>query len=680
MSEIRTRETLSRFIRAAGNALALAVALSACGGGDSKFFTSSPAPLRAAAASLPFSSDFEAGMTDWVNWSNSQVVDGAGASGSLRALRVGAAAGGAAHDVAGIVPGATYQLSAQVKVSDPTETVYIGIKILDPLDSTVAQQIVPVSSTAYSLTTVKVAAPANAVRAVVFVWKNAGSGFGFVDDVVLARADASTAPAPGSNPANLLSNPDFEAGMTDWANWSNSQVLDGTGPSGSRALRVGSAAGGAAHDVGGIVSGATYQLSAQVKVSDPSETVYIGIKILDPAGSTLAQQLVPVSSTAYSLATVKAAAPANAIKATVFVWKNAGSGFAFVDDVVLAPADASTAPSLGANLVSNAGFESGLADWGNWGNSTAVTGQSSSGLFALRVGSGAGGVGHDIAVITPGKTYSLSGQVKVSDGSEVVYLGMKFMDTLGSTLLEQAVPVSSVAYSTARLDLVAPANAAKALVYIWKNAGSGFAYADDIALAATVAGAAATKGVFIGNSISLIIANPSIGWDHSSGMAASSAATDYAHLVSASLHLQSQTITNFSALEINPAANKGGIPEQTSGIDGATAVTIELGDNARLDHLPEFADAYNALLDAASHGRSLVCVSTWWEERLKDAIIKPACEAHGGTYVYIGDLIGDPANRDLLDGPQYANAALQAHPHDWSMARIAARVAAAHAR
>jgi hypothetical protein len=462
-------------------------------------------------------------------------------------------------------------------------------------------------------------------------------------------------------------------------NWSNSQVVDGAGTSGSRALRVGAAAGGAAHDVGGIVAGATYRLTAQVK-SDPSETVYIGIKVLDLSNATVAQQAVPVSSTGYVLTTVEVGAPADAVKAIVFVWKNAGSGYAYLDDVVLARADGTTAPSPGANLVSDPGFESALAGWANWGNATAVTGQSSSGTNAVRVGNGAGGVGQDIAGITPGKTYSLSGQVKVSDGSEVAYLGMKFMDSSGSSLLEQAASFSSTAYSTARLDLVAPANAAKALVYIWKNAGSGFAYVDDIALTPTTSSVAAIKGVFIGNSISMMVANPSIGWDHTSGMAASSAATDYAHLVSASLHLQSQTVNNFSALEINPAANKGGIPEQTSGIDGATAVTIELGDNARLDHLPEFADAYNALLDAASHGRTLVCVSTWWEERLKDAIIKPACEAHGGTYVYIGDLFGDPANRDLLEGPQYSNAALQAHPHDWSMARIAARVAAAHAK
>src|SRR5215208_3460964 len=123
MSLIRTRQIFTYVIRAAGSAVALAVALSACGGGGdagdggvvvvgkaadgvSKLFTPSPAPLRAATANLLSNPDFEAGMTDWGDWSNSQVVDGAGASGS-RALRVGAAAGGAGHDVDGILPGAT---------------------------------------------------------------------------------------------------------------------------------------------------------------------------------------------------------------------------------------------------------------------------------------------------------------------------------------------------------------------------------------------------------------------------------------------------------------------------------------------------------------------------------------------------------------------------------------------
>src|SRR6185369_10431115 len=134
-------EISTRAVRVAGAAMALA--LSACGGGGgtgpatevasrvSALLAPAPRAAAAAAPNLLSNPDFEAGMTDWVNWSNSQVVDGAGASGSLRALRVGTAAGGASHDVGGIVAGARYRLIGQLKVSDPSEVVYLGINILD---------------------------------------------------------------------------------------------------------------------------------------------------------------------------------------------------------------------------------------------------------------------------------------------------------------------------------------------------------------------------------------------------------------------------------------------------------------------------------------------------------------------------------------------------------------------
>lgn len=190
----------------------------------------------------------------------------------------------------------------------------------------------------------------------------------------------------------------------------------------------------------------------------------------------------------------------------------------------------------------------------------------------------------------------------------------------------------------------------------------------------------ATKGVFIGNSITFSPANPSVGWDHASGMAASSAQTDYAHIVGEALHLWAPSYINFAALERDPAANLARIAELTAGIDHLTAVTIQLGDNVAPDRLADFQPAYEALLDAASRGRTLVCVSTWWELWAKDTMIKEACEARGGTYVSIGDIRYDPGNRDRFEGPQYADPSIQDHPHDWSMARIAERVLAAHAR
>ena len=63
---------------------------------------------------------------------------------------------------------------------------------------------------------------------------------------------------PGSGTEN------FEAGMGDWQNWGNAQVVAGTGTAGSSALQVGPGAGGAALKVPDLVAGTTYRLTAQV--------------------------------------------------------------------------------------------------------------------------------------------------------------------------------------------------------------------------------------------------------------------------------------------------------------------------------------------------------------------------------------------------------------------------------
>lgn len=335
----------------------------------------------------------------------------------------------------------------------------------------------------------------------------------------------------------------------------------------------------------------------------------------------------------------------------------------------------SPAPSIGANLVGNSGFEGSLDSWMNWGNAAAVAGQGSSGSHALRLGSG-GGLGQDIAGIQPGAVYRMSGKVRVTDPAEAAHLGVSLTDAAGNTVLQQAVPVSTTGYYEARLEVRAPHNAARALVYATKDAGSGHAYIDDVALA-PMGGFGSLKAAFIGNSLTYTHPTHAWGWDHAAGMAASHSDTDYAHLVAASLNIGAPSITNFSALEHQPAASKSRIAEVTADIDSSTVVVVQLGDGAGLERLAEFDDAYKALLDAARRGRSLLCVSTWWVTPAMDAVIRPACETRGGTYVYIGDIRTDPANRDRTEGPQYADPSVNDHPHDWSMVRIAERIVAA---
>ncbi|MBK6007292.1 carbohydrate binding domain-containing protein [Ramlibacter ginsenosidimutans] len=342
----------------------------------------------------------------------------------------------------------------------------------------------------------KFAAVAVSVIASILVSGCGGGGSTSSGSATSAPADLTTrggmvasSRAATTTVGNLLANPSFESGMANWGDWGNTQVLDGTGAAGTlRALRVGTAAGGAAQDVTGLTTGTRYQLSVLARVSDPSETVVVGVNMVDASGVNLAQEAVRVTNTTYSQASVGITAPANALKAQVYVWKNSGVGYAFVDELVFAQASASPPPpTTGGNLMSNGGFESALDGWQNWGNAAVVTGQSNSGLNAVRVGTGAGGVGNVVSGIQPGKSYRFTGQLKVSVASEVGLIGLAFMDSLGNHLLEQNVAVRSTSYTTAQLDMVAPPNADRALVYLWKNAGTGFVYADDITLTDTSA-------------------------------------------------------------------------------------------------------------------------------------------------------------------------------------------------
>jgi hypothetical protein len=144
-----------------------------------------------------------------------------------------------------------------------------------------------------------------------------------------------------------------------------------------------------------------------------------------------------------------------------------------------------TSSTTAVNLVSNPGFESGMNGWTNWGNATVVTGQASSGSYALQVGSAAGGAGNTVAALTAGASYRFSGMAKVSIAGETVLPGVKFLDSTGKVLLEKNMPMTSTAYTAFAIDFVAPAGAATSMVYVWKNAGSGWTYVDNVVLAAS---------------------------------------------------------------------------------------------------------------------------------------------------------------------------------------------------
>lgn len=185
--------------------------------------------------------------------------------------------------------------------------------------------------------------------------------------------------------------------------------------------------------------------------------------------------------------------------------------------------------------------------------------------------------------------------------------------------------------------------------------------------------AAPNKLVVIGNSITLYAPNPSVGWTGNWGLASTTQAKDYAHLVGAGLGLP-VTPFNVAPLENDPTRTDL-IISSTAPIDERTDVIVEIGENAVSGGSPAFTTSYNALLDAvvAQGAHSLVCLSDYWADPPKDAVKKTACEAHGGTFVDISGIYY--ANMDAI--PSGENPAISAHPHDLSMAAMTKLILAA---
>jgi hypothetical protein len=133
----------------------------------------------------------------------------------------------------------------------------------------------------------------------------------------------STTPTqPSTTPVatgSLLTNGDFSNGLSGWIDWGNSVPASG-------AVLVGPSAGGVAQELTHKLSrGGTYRLSGSAGISGRGEGVFVGIKILDGAGSTLVNEVALASSLALASGSLTFTVPPQATSGYVFIWKNGDS-------------------------------------------------------------------------------------------------------------------------------------------------------------------------------------------------------------------------------------------------------------------------------------------------------------------------------------------------------------------
>jgi len=189
------------------------------------------------------------------------------------------------------------------------------------------------------------------------------------------------------------------------------------------------------------------------------------------------------------------------------------------------------------------------------------------------------------------------------------------------------------------------------------------------------------KVLFLGNSITKHGPNESIGWSGNWGMAASSEANDYVHLVLAALaercgRAPEARIVNIASFERQ---------FRTYDIETRLADTIAfkpdlvivaIGENvpalkSQEDHVA-FKDSLSRLLNAfRSVGNPVFVVrSCFWASPVKDTILRQGCDGVGGIFADCTALGKDEKNYARSER-EFSHKGVAAHPGDQGMRAIA---------
>jgi hypothetical protein len=170
------------------------------------------------------------------------------------------------------------------------------------------------------------------------------------------------------------------------------------------------------------------------------------------------------------------------------------------------------------------------------------------------------------------------------------------------------------------------------------------------------------KVLFVGNSITFHGESPSIGWYGNWGMAATSQATDYVHILSRKLNAD---------FHILPVSHWEWDFNDTTGFAqardyNADILIFRLGEN--VSDTENYLDALNEMIIyfITAHTKQVIVTNNFWNDAVKDSIQQIIGQSY--TFVDISSLDKDSANHAY---GQYEHPGICAHPSDIGMANIA---------
>lgn len=196
--------------------------------------------------------------------------------------------------------------------------------------------------------------------------------------------------------------------------------------------------------------------------------------------------------------------------------------------------------------------------------------------------------------------------------------------------------------------------------------------------------------LFVGNSITLHGPSAKIGWTGDWGMAASAAEKDYVHVVVDAVAKRCGKepefqVANVAEFERNFASCDVAALLKAEVAFQADMAIVAIGENVPALKTEEAkvqckASVVKLLALLRREGKCALYVrSCFWADAAKDAVLKEACEAVGGTFVDISTLVKDEANYARAERKIW-HAGVGRHPGDQGMRVIAEAIFAAMAK
>ncbi|MCB0064424.1 MAG: S8 family serine peptidase, partial [Caldilineaceae bacterium] len=303
--------------------------------------------------------------------------------------------------------------------------------------------------------------------------------------------DAPVIPAatPGSS-CNMLTNPGFENGMTQWDDWENTldKQISGHAHTGAFAVRLGQPSGAFSQSLQSATAGGTYTASGMFQRQSSNVRMSVGIDFFDSNWNEIDEVYTEIPpSDNYVPVSIAGVAPAGTVHMSIWVWKDPG-GSLYLDDLRLhsssmdSGACAGYPATAGYNVLANGDFEAGTTDWWLNNSSLQVTSTAYNGTKAIHLGQAAGSIAQSAGIALPGTLYTARGTFHRPIGAPWSGMGIDFFDVNWNEISDVYVTIPETSsYAPVTVSGIAPPGTVHMSVWIHKNSGSEL-YIDDVSL------------------------------------------------------------------------------------------------------------------------------------------------------------------------------------------------------